>query len=276
MKNNNWSLHNITKKIVEEFKMDYFKDLPENGISEKIRTKYKDKITNNTFEEQDNIKETIWIFREDNEIPEIKKNDEEILYNFSEIKDNEELKDFEINNSELLNLPKYKNLLNIQEYITMYKKLISICQALPFSINKLDDKKSSEIFNTLYSIYLLSQNYEKSILEIEIKNYQKAFQYLCNILQKCDVDLTHFQINIIEEKANLQNSLIEHSNPLLFNIPKNQWFTKKDQKKKENTITNVNLQNLERDNDYSPYLFSNQENNKQNKAIETNKKKKIL
>ena len=83
-----------------------------------------------------------------------------MLYNFSKIKQDNELKEFEIN-KEILNLPKYENLVNINEYINLYKKLILICQAFPFLINKLDDKQSSNIFNLLYSFYLISQKSEK-------------------------------------------------------------------------------------------------------------------
>ncbi len=93
-----------------------------------------------------------------------------MLYNFSKIKQDNELKEFEIN-KEILNPPKYENLANINEYINLYKKLISICQAFPFLINKLDDKQSSNIFNLLYSFYLISQKSEKSIIERKIKNF---------------------------------------------------------------------------------------------------------
>ena len=93
-----------------------------------------------------------------------------MLYNFSKIKQDNELKEFEIN-KEILNPSKHENLANINEYINWYKKLILICQAFPFLINKLDDKESSNIFNLLYSFYLISQKSEKSIIESEIKNF---------------------------------------------------------------------------------------------------------
>ena len=93
-----------------------------------------------------------------------------MLYNYSKIKQDNELKEFEIN-KQILNPSKHENLANINEYINWYKKLILICQAFPFLINKLDDKQSSNIFNLLSSFYLISQKSEKSIIEREIKNF---------------------------------------------------------------------------------------------------------
>ena len=102
-----------------------------------------------------------------------------------------------------------KNLVNINEYINLYKKLISTCQTFFFSINKSDDKQSSNIFNLLYSFYLISQKCEKSIIEREIKNLNNSFNYLCNIIDKCDVDLSQFKINT-KEKPNPENYIIEN------------------------------------------------------------------
>ena len=76
-----------------------------------------------------------------------------MLYNFSKIKQDNELKEFEIN-KEILNPPKYENLVNINEYINLYKKLISIYQAFSFliinwMINNL------QIFLTYYIHFIL-------------------------------------------------------------------------------------------------------------------------
>jgi len=248
-----WSLAEYTDKIVEEYRKNRFKDVSEDIFSSSIRKREKDKININTFDEEDNIKKKVWIFNEDGN-PEINENNNKVLlYNFSEIKQDNDLKEFEIN-KEIISYPKFENLLNINEYIDLYKKLISMCQAFPFLINKLNDKESSNIFNLLYSIYLISQKNEKSIITREIKNYHKSFNYLCNILHTCEVDLSEFRLKI-EEKSNQENDIINLQS-LPVNIPQNEWNII-NEKKKNNNYSNVNLQNLEKDDIYSSKIFSN-------------------
>ena len=112
-----WSLEEITEQIVKKYQKENFKDVTEEDFSDYIRNSYKDIIKNNDFDEQDNTDKKVWIIKE-NEIPEIRENNqkEEMLYNFSKIKQDNELKEFEIN-KEILNPPKYENLANINEYI---------------------------------------------------------------------------------------------------------------------------------------------------------------
>ena len=247
-----WSLAEYTDKIVEEYRKNRFKDVSEDIFSSSIRKREKDKININTFDEEDNIQKKVWIFNEDGN-PEINENNNKVLlYNFSEIKQDNDLKEFEIN-KEIISYPKFENLVNINEYLDLYKKLISMCQAFPFLINKLNDKESSNIFNLLYSIYLISQKNEKSIITREIKNYHKSFNYLCNILHTCDVDLSEFRLKI-EEKSNQENDIINLQS-LPVNIPQNEWNIINENKK--NNFTNLNLQNLEKDDIYSSKIFSN-------------------
>ena len=130
-------------------------------------------------------------------------------------------------NSSLLN--------NLESYEIFYKKLILICQAFPFFINKIESTEANKKFNFLYTHYLYSRYSNKCFINSNILSFNDAFEALCENLKNSNLNLNQFD-KVNKGKKNLSFGNIIFPNPSIVSIPfKSKWYERKvDETKKIN------------------------------------------
>ena len=254
------------------------KNVLKDDISEYInihKKKIQDKINEKSNEERiiyEYKNDYCWILDENKSKPE-KMNKEEI--NFKDEDNDNALNKIRNNfklNKEPFEFPDLENLSSIDDFINMFKKLTLISQAFPLFIHELDELESSEIFNKLYSIYIDSNNYKKSIICVEKENFDKAFIDLCSLLHQNGVDLKIFEdikLRFNEIKNDLK--LYNNPEPNYINIRPSSWATKKDRRIKmelKNKNIFVNIQ--KGDNNFSETLIKEELKHRKNLKIKPN------
>ena len=82
---------------------------------------------------------------------------------------------------------------NLENYVIFYKKLILICQAFPFFINRIKEEEINKKFNFLYTYYLRIRLSNKCFINSNILSFNNAFQTLCENLKNSNLDLNQFE-----------------------------------------------------------------------------------
>ena len=127
----------------------------------------------------------------------------------------------------MIEIPDPSLLNNLESYELFYKKLISICQAFPFFIGKIEPKEANEKFNFLYTYYLNSRYSNKCFINSNILSFNNAFETLCENLKNSNINLSQFD-KVNKGKKNLSFGNIIFPNPYIVAIPfKSKWYERK-------------------------------------------------
>ena len=219
----------------EKKRKELFKPIKEEDMIKTIRKHHSIQGRKEQYEKEKERASCSWCFKENEKYPSIYKGDDDSKSVKS--KKSESLKtdieDLNIDKS-MIKTPDPSLLNNLQSYEIFYKKLILICQAFPFFINKIEKKEVNEKFNFLYTYYHNSIKSNKSFIYSSIMSFNNAFETLCENLKNSNLDLNEFEVNKGQKNLSLGN--IVYPNPNLVNLPfKSNWYERKiDQIKAEN------------------------------------------
>jgi len=127
----------------------------------------------------------------------------------------------------MIETPDTSLLNNLQSYEIFYKKLILICQAFPFFIDRIEKPDLNKKFNFLYTYYLKSRLSNKCFINSNIMSFNNAFETLCENLKNSNLDLSQYD-KVNKGKKNISFGNIIYPNPIIVSVPfKSNWYERK-------------------------------------------------
>ena len=224
LKNKNFYFYDLTEH--EKIRKRFFKPMNKDELIEKIGKHPLIKKRKNKYEKEKISSK--WSFKENEPYPDIYKSDDSTSIKSAKTSESVKtvIEDLNIDQS-MIETPDPSLLNNLQSYEIFYKKLILICQAFPFFINRIEKSEVNKKFNFLYTYYLKSRLSNKCFINSNIIQFNNAFETLCENLKNSNLNLSEFD-KVNKGKKNISFGNIIYPNPIIVNVPlKSNWYERR-------------------------------------------------